>query len=343
MTVFAAPLPPAGDHVAGFDNPASVRHFASVLDAVRPDVVHAHSIQGFGAGILRLCQERAIPYVITLHDAWWLCDRQFMVRGDGRYCFQTRIDQRVCQACVPHARHLGARAAILRQVLHGAAHLLSPSDTHRGLYLANGVASASLSVSRNGIAAPARPHALRRPGAPPRFGFVGGNEPIKGFHLLRAAFESLSSGEWELVLVDNTLNLGFSSIDVSDWRVCGRIEVVPAYGQDGLDEFFDRIDVLLFPSQWKESYGLTVREALARDVWVVATAPGGQADDIVDGVNGRLIPLDGRSDGLIAAIGEILLAPAMLDGYANPRRLALADYETQTEGLHAVLRGAAAR
>ena len=343
MTVFAAPLPPGGDHVAGFDNPAAVRHFASVLDAVRPDVVHAHSIQGFGAGILRLCQERGIPYVITLHDAWWLCDRQFMVRGDGRYCFQTRIDLRVCQACVPGARHLEARRAILQQVLHGAAHLLCPSETHRGLYLANGVAPASVGVSRNGIRAPSRPHAARRPGTPPRFGFVGGNEPIKGFHLLRVAFESLASGKWELVLVDNTLNLGFSSVDVTDWRVSGRVEVVPAYGQDGLDEFFDRIDVLLFPSQWKESYGLTVREALARDVWVVATAPGGQADDIVDGVNGRLIPLDGRSDGLVSAIGEILLAPAMLDGYVNPHRLALADYDRQTEDLHAVLHGAAAR
>ncbi len=342
MTVFAAPLPPAGDHVAGFDNPAAVRHFASVLDAIRPDVVHAHSIQGFGAGILRLCQERGIPYVISLHDAWWLCDRQFMVRGDGRYCFQSRIDQRVCQACVPGARHLEARAAILRQVLQGAAHLLCPSETHRALYLANDIAPASVSVSRNGIRPPSRPHATRRPGAPPRFGFVGGNEPIKGFHLLRVAFESLASGEWELVLVDNTLNLGFSSIDVSDWRVSGRIEVVPAYAQDGLDAFFDRIDVLLFPSQWKESYGLTVREALARDVWVVATAPGGQADDIVDGVNGRLIPLDGRSDGLVSAIGEILLAPAMLDGYVNPHRAAVADYDTQAQGLHAVLRGAAA-
>ncbi len=343
MTVFAAPLPPAGDHVAGFDNPAAVRNFAAVLDAVRPDVVHAHSIQGFGAGILRLCQERGVPYVITLHDAWWLCDRQFMVRGDGRYCFQTRIDQRVCQACVPQARHLEARAAILRQVLHGAAHLLCPSETHRGLYLANGVAPASVGVSRNGIGLPARSHAARSPGSPPRFGFVGGNEPIKGFHLLRVAFESLTSGDWELVLVDNTLNLGFSSIDVADWRVLGHVEVIPAYAQDGLDDFFDRIDVLLFPSQWKESYGLTVREALARDVWVVATAPGGQADEIVDGVNGRLIPLDGRSDGLISAIGEILLAPAMLDGYANPHRLSIADYDTQTEALHAVLRGAAAR
>lgn len=338
IPVFAAPLPASGDHVATFDNPAAVRQFGAVLDAVRPDVVHAHSIQGFGAGILRLCQERGIPYVITLHDAWWLCDRQFMVRGDGHYCFQTRIDLRVCQACVPHARHLDARAAILRQVLSGAAHLLCPSETHRQLYLANGLAPGSVGVSRNGIRPPARPRKARKPGSPPRFGFVGGNEAIKGFHLLRAAFESLASGRWTLVLVDNTLNLGFSSIDVSNWKVSGQIDVVPAYAQDGLDGFFDGIDVLLFPSQWKESYGLTVREALARDVWVVATEPGGQAEDIVDGVNGRLIPLDGRVGGLIAAIEEILLTPERLEGYANPYPHALAGYASQAEALHAMLK-----
>ncbi len=342
VPVFATPLPPAGDHVAGFDNPAAARRFGAVLDAWRPDVVHAHSIQGFGAGILRLCQERGIPYVITLHDAWWLCDRQFMVRGNGHYCFQTRIDLGVCQACVPSARHLEARAAILRQVLHGAAHLLCPSASHRQLYLANDIAPDRISVSRNGIRHPARPRLARKPGSPPRFGFVGGNESIKGFHLLRGAFEDLGLGEqasddWELVLVDNTLNLGFSSIDVSGWKLSERVAVVPAYAQDGLDGFFDRIDVLLFPSQWKESFGLTVREALARDVWVIATAPGGQSEEIVDGVNGRLIPLDGRASGLVAAIKEIVSNPAMLDGYVNPHRHALADYAAQAAELHAVL------
>ena len=348
VPVFATPLPPAGDHVAGFDNPAAVRQFGAVLDAWRPDVVHAHSIQGFGAGILRLCQERGIPYVVTLHDAWWLCDRQFMVRGNGHYCFQTRIDLGVCQACVPSARHLEARAAILHQVLRGAAHLLCPSASHRQLYLANDIASDRIGISRNGIRQPARPRAARRPGSPPRFGFVGGNESIKGFHLLRGAFEDLGLGErashdWELVLVDNTLNLGFSSIDVSGWKLAERVTVIPAYAQDGLDGFFDRIDVLLFPSQWKESFGLTVREALARDVWVIATAPGGQSEDIVDGVNGRLIPLDGRASGLVVAIEEILSDPAMLDGYVNPHRHALADYATQAGELHAVLDQAARR
>ena len=343
IAVFATGLPLPDDHVASFDNPAAVAHFAAVLDAVRPDVVHVHSIQGFGATILRLCRERCIPYVVTLHDAWFLCDRQFMVRGDGRYCFQERIDLKVCQACLPHARHLDARRAIMQQVLHDAGHLLSPSASHRELFLANGIEPDRISVNRNGVRAPSRPRLPRRGGSVPRFGFVGGNETIKGFHLLRQAFESLETGEWELVLVDNTLNLGFSSIKVDDWNVLGRISIVAAYRQEGLDEFFDGIDVLLFPSQWKESYGLSVREALARSVWVIATTPGGQSEDVVDGVNGRLIPLDGRPHALTAAIEEILAGIPDLDSYANPYCDRLADHAGQADGLYRVLAGVAGR
>jgi len=64
--------------------------------------------------------------------------------------------------------------------------------------------------------------------------------------------------------------------------VRGKLSIVPAYTQDGMDDFFAGIDVLLFPSQWKKSFGLTVRVALARDVWVIATEGGGPAEAIMD-------------------------------------------------------------
>ena len=338
--MFATSLSASSDQVVQLDNPSMVATFGHLLAALRPDVVHAHSIQGFGASILRLAAERGIPYVVTLHDAWWLCDRQFMVRGDNRYCFQTRIDLRVCQTCLPHAHHLGERMRIMMSVLDGAAMLLSPSESHRRLYLANNMAPERVRVNRNGIRLPMAPRTPRRPDAPVRFGFVGGAEPIKGYHLVRRAFERLDRSDWELVLVDNTLNLGFHSIDVSNWRVDGIVTVIPAYTQDGLDAFFDRIDVLLFPSQWKESFGLSVREALARDVWVIATDGGGQSEEIVDGVNGRLIPLDGRVDGLLEATREILLAPHRLDD-RNPHAQSIATYDGQAAELLAVLREAA--
>ena len=232
MPIISVGIPAIPDEIGAFDNPLVEQHFAAVLRAVRPDIVHVHSIQGIGASILSACREQGVPYVVTVHDAWWLCPRQFMVRGDGRYCFQTRIDLNLCRACVPGAAYLPERLDLLLGGLRGAARVLSPSHSHAALYAANGIGPERLLVRPNGIRLPARPRA-RRSGRVLRFGYVGGAEMVKGFPQLRAAFEGLARSNWELVLIDNTLNLGFASIDVGDWRHSGKVVTEPAYGQEG--------------------------------------------------------------------------------------------------------------
>ena len=116
----------------------------------------------------------------------------------------------------------------------------------------------------------------------------------------------LARSDYELVVVDSTESLGFSSW--INWRpeFKGRVSIVPAFDQDGLDEFFSRVDVLLFPTLCKESFGLIVREALIRDVWVVTTAAGGVVEDIEDGVNGTILPIDLTPDLLRAELERLL-------------------------------------
>jgi glycosyltransferase involved in cell wall biosynthesis len=337
ITVFAIPTE-EGDVIAEFDDPRNEAAFGDILDAVRPDIVHLHSIQKLSAGLATACRARGIPYVITLHDAWWLCARQFMVRADGSYCFQKRIDLRVCEACIPGARHLAIRMTLLRDALDGAALLLSPSEAHRALYLAQGIAPSRIVVAANGVRRPAAP-AARTPGRTLRFGYVGGEELVKGGHLVRQAFRTLRRTDWALTLVDPTLNLGFTSIDPADWAMPGTVTIVPAYTQDTMEAFFAGIDVLLFPSQWQESFGLTVREALARDVWVIATAGGGPAEAITDGVNGTIIPLDGQFLTLQQAILALLDNPQRLFGYRNPESGTIIGYDTQAAELREILVG----
>ncbi len=336
MPVIAARLPVIADPVLSFDNPQMADRFADVLEAVAPDVVHIHCVQGVGASILQACRDGGVPFVVTVHDAWWLCQRQFMVRGDGRYCGQTRIDLRVCEACIPEALHLRQRFAILQQRLSGAARLLFPSEFHRQLHLANGIGADRARLNRNGVREPGRPRP-RRAGGVLRFGYVGGNDPVKGILLIRAAFEALGRADYELLLVDNTLNLGFRSMRAGGWALEGQLRIVPAYRQETMDGFFEGIDVLLFPSQWKESFGLTVREALLRDVWVIATDGGGTVEDIVEGVNGTIIPFDAGAEELRAAVAAVLDAPERLERYRNPHKGRVATFAGQAEELHGVL------
>jgi glycosyltransferase involved in cell wall biosynthesis len=342
LDIIGVAVPGDQDDILVFDDPEMGRVFADVLRATAPDIVHFHSIQQFGAAIVRVCQLASIPYVVTLHDAWWLCQRQFMVRADNTYCHQTTIDLKVCQRCLSGAHHLQSRMDILMQGLDEAALLLSPSASHAGLYCANGIAYHHIRVNRNGIRPPAAPRPPRRPG-PLRFGYVGGNEPLKGVSLVREAFQRIDRGDWTLVLVDNTLNLGFSSFGPRQWRLPGKVEIVPAYTQDGVDAFFNEIDVLLFPSQWKESFGLTVREALVRDVWVIATDSGGAAEQIVDGVNGNIVPLGNEPGPLFEAITAVLDRADMIRSHVNPFKDRIAMLDDQAAELHGILAGIATR
>ncbi|CDG38615.1 MULTISPECIES: glycosyltransferase [Asaia] len=317
------------------DNVTVARQIERWIDAWDVDLVHFHAIQEMGTGMARACQKRGIPYVISLHDCWWLSDNLFITRDDGQYHLESN-DVPLAPGESTRANYLNERRKVMRQALAGAAAILSPSEEHKNLYVRNGVPAERIMINRNGFTWPSRPKKRREPGARLRFAFVGGIGFVKGFELIRKAFEKLSRDDWELVLVDNTLNLGFPSIDTSEWLVKGTIKTVPAYNQAGLDDFYDQVDVLLFPSQWRESYGLTVREALSRDVWVISTAPGGQSEEIVDGVNGSLIPIINDPAPLQAAVEAILDQKDRFDHYVNPNKASLPNYEDQAAELAAL-------
>jgi glycosyltransferase involved in cell wall biosynthesis len=142
-------------------------------------------------------------------------------------------------------------------------------------------------------------------------------------------------------VVDNVLNLGRRSIDTRSWSVPGTLKIVPSYTQASIDSFFSDIDVLLFPTQCKESFGLSVREALIRDVWVISTDAGGAIEDIVPGENGDVIPLDDDGTKLAEAIGSLLADPSRLDDYRNPYAGQIRLFDDQAKELGGLLAGIA--
>jgi glycosyltransferase involved in cell wall biosynthesis len=325
------------------NNPRMGEVFAGLLASLRPDVVHLHSIQGLSASLAEACREAGVPYVVTLHDSWWLCERQFMVRKDGAYCFQEKIDWSVCATCVKDVGFSIRRYERLTDILRGAALLLTPSAFHRALHVANGIDPALIEVNKNGVAPAAGTRTRPLDPQRVRFGFVGGIGPIKGLELIRRAFEHLPQSNYELILVDNTQNIGMSQMDVEHWKVRGQVTVVPAYTAATMEDFFAGLDVLLFPSQWKESFGLTVREASLRDVWVIATDGGGAAEDIVPGENGTIIPIGADETPLRDAIAAILDHPERLAGWHNPYKDRIRTFDGQAEELAAMLQRAAGR
>ncbi|WP_179284222.1 glycosyltransferase [Bordetella genomosp. 10] len=336
--VFGMGLPPEGDRTFDYDNPQVYGAFMQAIRALQPNVVHLHCIQGMGAGLVDICQAEGIPYAVTLHDAWWICARQFMITPANRYCYQTTINLDVCSAhCISRLEN-EPRQDRLREALMGADLLLSPSVFFRELYIQNGFDPDRVVVNKNGVKPRAHPRlAPKGENRKLRFGYVGGDSYIKGAPLIKKFFSSTPHTNYELVVVDNALNLGMHSISAKLWACTGTLKVVPAFTQETIDDFFDSIDVLLFPTQWKESFGLAVREALLRDVWVVATDAGGVAEDIVDGENGSIIPFDDKGEQLAVVLSALLEHPERLFDFKNPYADKIRLFDEQANELYGLL------
>ncbi|ROV56125.1 glycosyltransferase [Neisseria chenwenguii] len=286
VTVFGVAVPPADS--ASYDNPDFSKAVAEIIELVQPDIAHIHCIQGIGAGIVDLCRSKNIKTAVTFHDAWWICPNQFMLdHGHFRENWEG--------APFPNGK-------MLENALSKIDLLLAPSQYFADVHEQK--IHRSVRVNKNGVTPPA--HKLeKRKSQTIRFGYVGGATPIKGVHLILEAFKKYNFESTQLRVVDNMLNVGSQSFFDKDFEGIRNYQIVPAYNQNNIDRFFSEIDVLLFPTQWKESFGLTVREAILRNVWVIATDAGGVVEDIIEGENGTVIPFDSDSEELSRAIEAV--------------------------------------
>ena len=327
LDVIAVNLPHKLDYEKTYKNSEFTETFREIVEIFKPDIMHLHSIQRMGAEIAEVAREYSIPYCITLHDCWWLCERQFMINREGSYCHQKKISKSVCQYCVDEIHRSTKRSAYLRRLLDGADRLFYPSRFHRDLHVDNNLNAKLSVVNRNGIRFPSSDY-QRHFGSRISFGFVGGPGKIKGADVMLRAFRRIESSDYQLVVVDAAENIGRSwANQMSQWKIPGDITIANAYTQDTMDTFFSTINVLLFPSQWKESFGLTVREALARDVWVIATDGGGTVEDIRPGENGDIIPLSSDPRPLAEAIQRCIERD--WSSYTNPYKADLQTYHNQ--------------
>ena len=116
-----------------------------------------------------------------------------------------------------------------------------------------------------------------RPEGPLRVGFLGRLTKDKGVHVLaRAMVEVIAQPEREVRLVLAGENRFGDSVD--DGEIQAALEPltgsVDRLGWVDREEFFDQIDLAVFPSLVEESFGLVVAEAMARGVPFVISDAG---------------------------------------------------------------------
>jgi sugar transferase (PEP-CTERM/EpsH1 system associated) len=196
-----------------------------------------------------------------------------------------------------------------------------------------GVAPARISRIINGVDTerfhPGQDRSPLPPGfAPPGtvvIGTVGRLEKVKDQPNLVRAFirlvESVPEARQRLRLViigEGSLRAEMESLlNEAGWR---DLAWLPG-ARDDVPELLQTLDLFVLPSQ-AEGISNTILEAMACGLPVVATAVGGNAELVVDGETGRLVPAS-DPEALAAAIHEYVDAPERMltHGAAGRRRI----------------------
>lgn len=284
--------------------------FATCLDRFSPDVIHFHCVQRLTLAVCEVARGRGIPYYVTLHDGWWISDRQFLVDSCGAVdCYDYT---RPLMELARHGVTRFSRMSHCADILGDAAQVLTVSQSFAALHARCGVPN--LRVIGNGLP----PVALgpRSPSAhgKVRVAHVGGVSLHKGYNLFKTAVMLSGCRNLEILVIDHALQPGIehrASWGTTPVRFRGKLP------QSEVADLYRDIDVLIAPSIWPESYGLVVREALQAGCWVVTSDRGALAEDVSPGC-GHVVPVE-TYDALRAVLEEIDSDPARYLGPTGSR------------------------
>ncbi|MDW2323630.1 glycosyltransferase [Vibrio sp. 1159] len=264
--------------------------FEQFLQLEQPDLVHFHCVQRLTASVVEATKDKAIPYIVTAHDAWWISDHQFLVDGQGKVYPEGHPDIFEPRN-LPNNVTLGdsiERIMYFRELLNGADKLLTVSEGFANIYRKNGFPQTQ--VNKNGISATVQ-------WLPKQTDYtskvvcahIGSMATHKGYFLLKEVIEHEQPANIEMLIVDHSKPEGYQQTQF--WgkvpvRFIGRIS------QAGITRLYQQMDVLFAPSLWPESFGLVTREAAASGCWVVASELGGMGEDVLEGKTGLRVKPD---------------------------------------------------
>lgn len=191
--------------------------------------------------------------------------------------------------------------------------VIAPSSYARDMLVLNNFPAERITVSPYGITPP--PVTFRKtPATKTRFGYIGRITQIKGVHLLIEAFRRLD-------LADRAELTLYGKADLnSDWymqelkekaRSAANITFAGFVDSAQISRLYEEIDVLVVPSLWPENSPITILEAQAHGIPVIASDVGGITDLIEHEVNGLIFANQDVND-LTAQLARCLSQPILL-------------------------------
>lgn len=266
------------------------QEFKSILQRVRPDVVHIHNFFSvMSPSVYYACKEEGVPVVQTLHNYRLACPAASFYR-----------DGKICEECLDRGPFHAVRYGCYRDSKLGTATLATMLEVHRikktwtemvDCYVAltdfarNKMIQAGLPAEKIRV----KPNfVLPDPGPRTEKGeyalFVGRLVDLKGVGTLIKAWSKLPSSIPLVIAGDGPFRPEMEKL-IGDLKLTnvnyrGRLS-----RQDTLSAM-KGARFLMFPSEWYEGFPVTIAESFACGVPVLCSRLGGMQEIVEDGGTG---------------------------------------------------------
>jgi len=297
----------------GYRHPEVDQRFASILEQIKPDIVHVGHLNHLSTSLLNEAHNRKIPIVYTLHDYWVMCPRgQFMQMfpedpEDIWAACDGQEDEKCALRC--YARYFSGasdeksedvdywknwvarRMAHLHEMSKLVDCFVAPAKYLYDRYMTDfGLPAKQLVYLDYGFKHERLKGRHRNEGEPFTFGYIGTHIPAKGIQNLLQAFGELK-GEPLLRIWGRPRGQDTESLkDLSRRLPNGaneRVEWLSEYrNQEIVNDVFNCVDAIVVPSVWVENSPLVIHEAQQCRVPVITADVGGMAEYVHHEVNG---------------------------------------------------------
>jgi len=322
------------------------RIFGALLDELRPDVVHfTHLLWGLSTRLPIVARRRGAPNVVTVTDFGLLCHRGQLLDWRMRACggpaattcarcvrepgpwddpawraTLKRWTVRAAAACgglgrVVTPADIEARERCVAECIRAVDHWIMPTRALGERFLGLGLPAEAVSYLTYGL--DEGTFRLPRParnGSGARFVYMSQFMPHKGLACLLDAVRLLegrlpeSLEPWRVHLHGNG-SLGRHRLYARELVERGlprRARLLGPFEPLRAPEVLSRTDAVIVPSEWTENAPLTVLQARAAGVPVLAADVPGVREVLEPGVHGTLFP-PGDARALADAMGAVIL------------------------------------
>ena len=297
-----------------FVNQAVEKHFIKLIQKFSPDIVHFHNIIGLSVGLIHIAKQYGAKTVLTLHDHWGFCFKNTLINNSNNICknFNHCIE---CMETIQGERNenipLRMRQDFIALQFEEIDAFISPSQYLADTYIHAGIPPKKMNVIWNGVDIENYSQITKIPDPTHiRFTFIGYFGRHKGIHILLDALDYLENKE--RILVNLIGNGDLFNQCVEEVKNKNLEQVVKFWGKiENIEGGYAQTDVFILPSIWPENQPVTITEAMAAEIPVIASKSGGNLELVEHGKTGYLFET-GNARDLAKFMSEFIKKPELI-------------------------------